>query len=370
MKNNLHNNKMRVLAFYLPQFHTIPENDMWWGKGFTDWSNVRKAKPYYKNQYQPREPLADNYYDLTNIETIKWQADLAKKYNVSGLCFYHYWFNGKLLLEKPSELLLKHTDIELDYCFSWANEPWARTWDGKNNHILMPQSYGDEADWLKHFEYLLPFFKDDRYIKIGNKPMFLLYKSQSIPQCKLMMDYWNRLAVNQGFSGIHFVETLRDRTCDSRELPYEAKVEFEPIRTNYKQSFFVLNYKRIRRRVLDVINVVFKTQIPLNRKYKFQTVASRSLALKSPQGTYGGVFVGWDNTARKGLKGTYIEMPTKDEFKAYLARKIEITQNVYNTNFIFVNAWNEWAEGTYLEPDKKNRFDYLEAIKEVLQEFD
>lgn len=136
----------KIIPFYLPQFHTIPENDEWWGKGFTEWTNVRKAKPYRKGQSQPRIPLNDNYYDLSKVETLRWQAELANKYGIYGFCFYHYWFNGKLLLEKPSQNLLANKDIPLKFCFSWANEPWARTWDGKNTEVLMPQEYGTELN--------------------------------------------------------------------------------------------------------------------------------------------------------------------------------------------------------------------------------
>ena len=149
----------KIIAFYLPQFHTIPENDSWWGKGFTDWINVKKARPLFHGHQQPKIPQGDNYYDLSSPETIRWQAQLANKYNIYGFCFYHYWFNGKLLLEKPAEMLLRHPDIPLRFCFSWANEPWARTWDGKSHQILINQEYGNEDDWVKHFDYLLPFFQ-------------------------------------------------------------------------------------------------------------------------------------------------------------------------------------------------------------------
>ena len=169
-------NEIKIISFYLPQFHVIPENDEWWGKGFTDWNNVRKGFVYLKGQEQPRVPLNDNYYDLTDIDTLRWQADLMAKYNVYGQCFYHYWFDGKLLLEKPSELLLENKDISIRFCFSWANEPWARTWDGKNHCVLMPQKYGGKKDWRKHFDYLLPFFKDERYIKENDCPMFIIFQ--------------------------------------------------------------------------------------------------------------------------------------------------------------------------------------------------
>lgn len=360
-------NNIKFLAFYLPQFHQIPENDDWWGKGFTDWNNVRKASPLFKGHLQPKVPLNNNYYDLSDVETIKWQAQLANDYNVYGFCFYHYWFNGKLLLEKPAELLLNNKDINIHFCFSWANEPWARTWDGHNSQVLMPQHYGNYDDWKSHFDYLLPFFLDNRYIKEDNSPMFLIYKSNSIPKAKEMMDYWNTLAKEAGFNGMHFVETLRGKKMDSRNLPYKARVEYEPIRTNMQQSVLILNYKRMRRRVIHVINRLFRCRIPLNAPFLFANVADRSLSLESPVGTYGGAFVGWDNTPRRGLASTIVLPPTKKEFKDYLKSKIEITEQKYQTEYIFINAWNEWAEGTMLEPEQHIGYAYLEAIEELTQ---
>jgi len=359
----------KVIAFYLPQFHTIPENDLWWGKGFTDWENVKTAKPLFKEHIQPRIPLNHNYYDLSNPETLRWQADLAKKYNVYGVCIYHYWFNGKLLLEKPAELLLKYKDINSHFCFSWANEPWARTWDGKEHQILMPQKYGNKDDWKKHFNYLLPFFMDTRYIKEDNCPMFLIYKSSSIPCAEEMMNYWNSLAQEAGFNGIHFVETLRNGKCDPRPLPFKNRVEFEPIRTNMQQSYIVLNYKRLRRRFLALTDHIFHLNIPYNKPFPFSEVARNSVRKVSPVGTYGGVFMGWDNTPRRNLASTIVLPPTRQEFYDYFKAKIQQTRTVYKTNYIFVNAWNEWAEGTMLEPDEHGGYTYLEVINDVLLSF-
>jgi len=355
----------KIIALYLPQFHTIPENDEWWGKGFTDWVNVKKAKPIFNGHKQPRIPLNNNYYDLCQVETIRWQAQLAEKYNLYGFCFYHYWFNGKLLLEKPAELLLANKDIDTHFCFSWANEPWARTWDGKAHQMLMPQEYGNKEDWVKHFQYLLPFFQDERYIKENNCPMFLIYKSVSIPCAAEMMELWNEMAQKAGFNGIHFVETLRDGSCDSRSLPFKARMEFEPIRTNMQQGFIKLNYKRLRRRLIKSWNALFHSNIPLNKPFLFADVAQRSIELLSPEGTYGGIFIGWDNTPRRGLASTIVLPPTKAEFKEYLSKKLAQTQQYYHTNYLFINAWNEWAEGTVLEPDEVHRYEYLESILEI-----
>lgn len=356
---------MRIMAFYLPQFHAIPENDEWWGKGFTDWVNVKKAKPLYKGQYQPRVPLNQNYYDLSRVETLSWQADLARKYNVYGFCIYHYWFGGKLLLEKPAENLLAHPEIDINYCFSWANEPWARTWDGKNKQILMPQYYGGEAEWKAHFEYLLPFFKDKRYIKEDGKPMFLIYKSAAIPRCDEMMEYWNKLAREAGFRGIHFVHTLKRWFPEERNLPFAAQVEFEPTGVKTVSGLW---WNRIRRYFLNLLNICFHTSFPCNKRIFFSDEVYKSLSSLSGKGTYAGVFVGWDNTPRRGTFARYITEPTREEFKNYLLAKMKIGKEQYGTNYIFVNAWNEWAEGTYLEPDEKHKYEYLEAIKEVLDE--
>ena len=357
---------MKVVAFYLPQFHAIPENDQWWGKGFTDWNNVRKARPLFKGHKQPQKPLNDYYYDLSDPDAIRWQARIAQEYGVYGFCFYHYWFGGKLLLEKPAELLLSHTDISLPFCFSWANEPWARTWDGKNHHILIQQEYGTEKDWISHFNYLLPFFKDPRYMKEDGRPMMLLYKTQSIPCAQQMMDCWERLSIEAGFKGMHFVETLRTRGYDPRPLPFRAHVEFEPARAQCHQSLLKLNYERVRRRAIKGINSLFKCSIPHNRPDSFSAIAALSIEKRSLKGTYGGAFMGWDNTPRKGLAGNVITPPTKEEFKNYLLAKMKITKEEYENEYIFINAWNEWAEGTFLEPSEEMKYQYLEAIKESL----
>ena len=360
------NEKIKIIAFYLPQFHAIPENDKWWGEGFTEWVNVKKCKSHSKGQEQPRIPLNNNYYDLSKVETLKWQSELMSKYEVYGQCFYHYWFDGKLLLEKPSELLLKNKDIPMNFCFSWANEPWARTWDGKNNNILMPQKYGGIKDWKKHFDYLLPFFKDERYIKEDGCPMFLIYKSSSITDCKEMMSKWNQWAIEEGFKGICFVQTIRGKGDEKRSLPFKAKVEFEPSCTDYNVPFIELTLRRIRKVIAMKINQIFKTSFPLYHPWKFSYIASLSLKRKSSVGTYGGAFVGWDNTPRKGLSSTIILPATTQEFDNYLTEKVRITKCEYKTNYVFINAWNEWAEGTYLEPDTSHEYEYLEVIKRVV----
>jgi len=350
---------LKFIAFYLPQFHPIKENDEWWGEGFTEWTNTRKSVPLFEGHKQPRVPYKDNYYNLLDKETHLWQLELMKKYHVYGLCFYHYWFNGKLLLEKPMELLLKERDIETKYCMSWANEPWTRNWDGGNYSVLMPQSYGAKEDWKKHFEYLLPFFKDDRYIKIDDKPLFILYVSNEIENCEEMMSYWQQLSIENGLAGLYIVETLNSKR--NQNIPHlvnsAACIEFEPTLTlfggytSWNSHQFIYNSLHL---------------------FNYDEVWNRMLSRKSvyiSKEKFCGAFVDWDNSSRAGMRASVCIGSTPEKFKEYLGKLVKKCIDEGNDRFIFVNAWNEWAEGAYLEPDKQNGYSYLEAIKEVSEEF-
>lgn len=347
----------KLLALYLPQFHVIPENNLWWGDGFTEWTNVKKALPLYNGHAQPRIPLDEKYYDLDDIEVMKWQAELAKKYGVYGFCYYHYWFNGKKLLERPLENMLKHRSVDIPFCLSWANEPWARTWDGRDTDVLMPQVYGGQPEWLEHFTYLLDFFKDDRYIKIDNKPIMVIYRVSNIPNVNDMISYWNELAVEHGFSGIYLIETLNSREKEPYTRDSSAAFEFEP-------SYTLHHRYKFRYRVLGW----------LKRKYY-------KLALKSYDSIYNsivdvktistgkkrflGAFVDWDNSPRKGRKALIVTGATPAKFGTYFKKQVENAKK-FDSDYIFINAWNEWAEGTYLEPDSRNRLSYLEEIRKVI----
>jgi len=344
---------MRILAFYLPQFHEIHENNEWWGKGFTDWTNVKKAKPLIKNQNQPREPLNDNYYDLSNIEVMKWQSNIAQEHGIYGFCYYHYWFDGKLLLEKPLENMLSDSEVTIPFCFSWANEPWARTWDGKDKDVLMAQTYGGEKEWKEHFDYLLNFFKDERYIKIENKPMMVIYKTMHIPNIEEMCLYWHDLAINNGFDGIHIVETLGGVQSKPFLNISKAAIEFEPNLTMATHNNFIL---KILRRLKKLFNRGIYT---FDYDNIWNKILKRDIR-RFDKKIYLGAFVDWDNTARKGYKGVVYNGSTPEKFGKYISNQIKRSEE---ESFIFINAWNEWAEGTYLEPDKIYKFDYLKSIK-------
>ena len=370
---------MKIIAFYLPQYHSIPENDEWWGEGFTEWTNVKKAKPVIKGQVQPKVPLNENYYNLLDDETKLWQVKLAKDAGIYGFCYYHYWFNGKLLLEKPAEQMLVNQEIDFPFCFSWANEPWSRSWKGDSKNVIMPQDYGSESDWKKHFEYLMPFFKDKRYIKNNGRPMFIIYKPDIMPLCYEMMSYWNSLAVDNGFPGIffgfQFPSAFRNR---DNGINFDFAIEFEPLYTRVaRQGFANLSDSKGRIELffrnsalfIEIVakkihNTNFSKPILFDYEKTCQMMVSREPKFKN---SVPGMFTSWDKTPRNGRKATIYTGSSPEVFGKYLKKQIKRAEDVYNTEYLFITAWNEWGEGAYLEPDTQNRMKYLEEIKKSLE---
>lgn len=364
---------MKILAFYLPQFHRIKENDLWWGEGFTEWTNVKKALPLYKGHRQPRIPLNENYYDLLDVSTRRWQAELAKKYGIFGFCYYHYWFNGKLLLEKPIEMMLKDGEPNLPFCLSWANEPWTRTWDGKDHHILMNQIYASEKDWENHFNYLLKFFKNKNYVKVDNKPLFLIYRLDRISNYKSMVSFWNELAYKNGFEGVHISQTMNG-FYDEFLNGVDSRVILEPMNTESFHMPLVSVRALIPRGGKTLLRTFYKDsqKVPklfLNRidyDYVWNRIIERKIR-NSDVPIFPGAFTDWDNTPRSSSDGAFFIGSTPEKFHFYLSKLINKTKTEYKTDMIFLNAWNEWAEGAYLEPDTDNGFGYLESIKRALE---
>lgn len=365
---------MKIIAFYLPQYHAIPENDEWWGKGFTEWTNVKKAVPVVKGQVQPKVPLNDNYYCLLDDEVKKWQTELAKEAGVYGFCYYHYWFNGKMLLEKPAEQMLRNKEIDMPFCFSWANEPWSRSWKGESKNVIMEQSYGTESDWKKHFDYLLPFFQDSRYIKEDGKPMFIIYKPDIMPECYQMMEYWNGLAVEAGFPGMYFgcqfPSSFRTR---ENEVRFDFAIEFEPLYTQTaRQEFINISSCKGKLQLLlkhptlffEIAIKKIKTKYfgkPTLFDYKktCETMIAREPKFRN---AVPGMFTSWDKTPRNGSKATIYMGSSPEIFGKYLAAQIKRAKSVYQTDYLFITAWNEWGEGAYLEPDEENKNGYLDSI--------
>ena len=365
---------MKLLALYLPQFHTIPENDEWWGEGFTEWSNLKKAKPLFEGHYQPREPLNDNYYDLSDVNVMKRQVELAKENGIYGFCAYHYWFNGKLLLEKPMENYLADKSIDFPFCFCWANEHWTNAWVSEQNKILIENDFKDKDDWKVHFEYLLPFFKDDRYIKEDNKPLYVIYLPSIIEPLEEMLTYWNDLAKENGFDGIKFIYQHYMYYLDKKRNDdiFDYGIEFEPnlsineIKTKQKAKFEIFKIK-MSVFLQTKLHIYLRLKKRKLEKIKYEDVWNNILA-RTPRNDkmIPGLFVDWDNTPRKGIKGSVLVGASPEKFEAYFDQYLDKVKKEYKTDKMIVFAWNEWTEGGYLEPDKKYKDGYLKAIKKVL----
>ncbi len=356
--------KVRLLAFHLPQFHTIPENDEWWGEGFTEWTNTKKAVPLFQGHHQPRTPKDEFYYDLSKKEDLAWEMKLASEYNLDGFCYYHYWFNGRLLLEKPLELMLQISE-RVPYCFCWANEPWIRSWEGSNK-VLMEQTYPGEDDWKAHFDYLKQFFQDEKYITVDNKPVFVLYRTKSINRCEEMIAYWDACCKELGYDGIYIIEEKNgfqnETTCSNSS----AYLEFEPLYTNkFGRSTMQKMYDYISKKVF---NLICKTDCLLySYDHIWKAMLRREHEVIAGKKACLGAFVDWDNTARKGKKSTFFVGAAPVKFGYYLKKQVEVAKEI-DSPFIFINAWNEWGEGTYLEPDDTHGYAYLEQLKKVSEE--
>ncbi|MEO7338549.1 MAG: glycoside hydrolase family 99-like domain-containing protein [Caldimonas sp.] len=358
----------KLLAFLLPQFHRIPENDEWWGEGFTEWTNVRKARPQFPGHRQPRVPLDGKYYDLLDPEVQDWQADLARQHGLHGFCYYHYWFAGRQLLEKPLQMILERRQPDFPFCVAWANEPWTRTWDGGEHNVLMPQSYGDKDDWTRHFRYLEKSFADPRYIQVDGRPMILIYRTASIPDCEAMIECWRNLASRSGFKGLHVVSMLTFYARDERKGIFDAFAEFEPVYTQTRLP----PHLRARERAFNVTSRVawklFGKSLFPPRSLDYEAIWREIAARPISSGHYPGAFVDWDNSPRKSLNISLVMRNVKlDAFKREFGRLYQKARKA-GSEFVFINAWNEWAEGTYLEPDEELGTAYLEAIRAAVRD--
>lgn len=351
---------MKVLSFYLPQFHEIPENNDAWGNGFTEWTNVKKAKPLFYGHNQPRIPLNNNYYNLLNKRTMKWQSELASSYGIDGFCFYHYWFHGRLVLEKPVELLRKMPELNIHFCFAWANEPWTKTWHGAGGQkeILIPQTYGKEEEWEKHYQYFSIYFKDDRYIKEDNRPMVLIYKLSHIPYYNDMIRYWNKRAMDDGFSGIFLLSMNTGQNQVSASKWVNGTVDFEP--NNTKSKMLIEPIKKIK---------INKSKNCLWNRFATKTISyskinNKMLSILHGQNAFRTVFVDYDDTPRRKENGIVTIGSKPYKFRRFLEKNLLLSKQEGN-NYIFMNAWNEWGEGNYLEPDNKNGYCYLKSVRDV-----
>jgi lipopolysaccharide biosynthesis protein len=353
------NRTMKILAINLPQFHTFPENDEWWGKGFTEWTNVRKARPLYEGHRQPLVPLHHNYYDLTDPKAIVGQHQLAARYGIDGFVYYHYWFNGKLLLQKPLETLLDLPEADREFCLCWANEPWTRAWDGKNKEIIMPQTFGGEPDWKAHIEYLLPFFRDPRYLRVDGRPVFFVYSPNKIPQFDEMIRYWDDAIEREGMEHVYLIEYLSSfNPTPSSELS-SAVMEFEPLYSAHYQISKAKQAKRLLAKKTG--NTDF-----LDYDYLWQRLLTKDRAY-GDKAIVRSCFTNFDNSPRKGKAAFITKGASAEKFGKYFGELLR-THRANESELVTINAWNEWGEGAILEPTEQDGYAWLEAVEQAKEQ--
>jgi len=365
---------MKVICFYLPQYHPIPENDDWWGKGFTDWVNVAQATPRFRGHHQPHIPADLGFYDLRLEEARIAQARMAADYGIGGFCYYHYWFNGKMLLERPFNEVLQSGKPDFPLCLCWANENWTRTWDGQEHQILMKQTY-DEYDCVRHIEWLEKAFSDKRYIRINGKPLFLIYCPSDIPDLGSKISTWRDWLAKRGYPGLYLcsIKRVRNRLTDSEALRLgcDAIVEFQPNAQTFPQANFLKNeVHRNVRKVLDRLHLQpLYSRVKVSNVVSYRALVERNISKPgSNDRFFPCVIPGWDNSARRNA-AFIIQNDDPELYKKWLKHSLDRVKDYpRDEQIVFINAWNEWAEGCHLEPDLRNGRKFLQATKEALDE--
>jgi lipopolysaccharide biosynthesis protein/SAM-dependent methyltransferase len=350
---------VKLIAFYLPQFHPFPENDQWWGKGFTEWSNVGKAERNYVGHYQPHCPIHNGYYDLRVPSVMEEQAALAKQYGVYGFSYYFYWFGGKILMDTPLEMMLKNPKVDMPFCLTWANENWTRRWDGQENDVLIAQNHSDE-DSIAFIDHLIKYFQDSRYIKIDGKPVLVIYRASIIPNMIKTAKLWREEAIRHGFPDLYLICAQSFGIKGPEEFGFDASVEFPPHTTKSHEISSQL----------QITNPDFKGCI-----FSYDQVVTLAIREEEPDyKLFRTPMLSWDNTARKQNHSHLFHGFSLLRYKQWLAA---LCSNVYRNQkyskdekLVFVNAWNEWAEGTHLEPDRKYGYGYLQATYDVISNYD
>ncbi|BBL58718.1 glycosyltransferase WbsX family protein [Methylomonas koyamae] len=356
----------RLIAFHLPQFHPTPENDEWWGKGFTEWTNVAKAKPLYPDHYQPHVPADLGFYDLRLPEARHAQAELAREYGIEGFCYYHYWFgDGRRMLERPVNEILASGEPNFPFCLCWANHSWNNIWQGTADRTLIEQTYPGLEDHRLHFEWLLKAFKDRRYITVDDKPLFLIYSPTDIPELPNVILFWRELAKQAGLAGLYLVG-----------VNYRHRQDWNPISVGLDASTWQPlppkdGHIPPRYRLRRLLNRIFLGKKSSLTVYDYADTIEQ-LTRKSPPNfpDYPTVLPNWDNTPRSGENGLVLHGSTPELFGRVLRRGLSlISDNVPEHQIVFIKAWNEWAEGNYLEPDQFHGHGYLNVVRQELSRF-
>jgi len=355
---NKQNKKARVIAFYLPQFHPIPENDNWWGKGFTEWTNVGKAKPLFKGHYQPRVPADLGYYDLRLPEAREAQATLANEYGVDGFCYWHYWFgDGKRILERPFEEVLKSGKPNFPFCLGWANETWSGIWHGDDKRILMEQKYGGKSDYEQHFYSILPALKDPRYILIDDKPLIYIYKPYLIPDIKLFFGLWRKLALDNGLHGLYFVGH-----CPKFEEKDEIlQMGFDAVNLSRIMDIERFTTSRIQRGFIHKL-------LKILRIFDYEKALQYFIGEEEREiNCIPSIFPNWDNSPRSGKRAYIFINSVPELFRKHIRHVFKVIEDKpEQSRIVFLKSWNEWAEGNYVEPDLVYGKQYLEVLRDEL----
>lgn len=356
--------KARILALYLPQYHPIPENDEWWGKGFTEWTNVGKAQKLFKGHYQPRVPADLGYYDLRVPETRKAQADMAREYGVEGFIYWHYWFgNGKRLIERPFNEVLASGEPDFPFALAWANESWKGFAHGlKNRNLLIEQFYPGVEDYTAHFYSVLPAFKDKRYVTVDGKPLFMIYRPLGAPEVKVFIETWRRLAIENGLSGIHFI--------GHHNIPEDNIEDIKSVGVDAVHTTRLSNYtlhRTITTKILGRLNKILRG-IPLSYPYGLMSKYFLVPEEDSQEFVYPSIIPGWDHTARSSKEGLVMTNSTPELFSKHVEAAVKLVEHKQPEHkIIIIKSWNEWAEGNYMEPDMKWGKKYLEALKNIIE---
>ena len=357
----------KAIAFYLPQYHPIPENDLWWGKGFTEWRNVVNARKRFSGHYQPHLPSDLGFYDLRLPEARAAQAALASQFGIHGFCYYHYWFNGRRILERPFQEVFESGEPQLPFCLCWANENWTRRWDGSENEILLNQNYNYEDD-IAHIHSLIPYFDDPRYIRIEDKPVFLVYRTSNLPDPRRTTEQWRSVAKNNGLRDIYLisVESIENDIIDPKVIGFDASLEFQPCWP------LLETLARKKPSLKERIKGKWQNESPgkkIHSVYDYGSVCQAALARElPPYPRFPCVTPSWDNTARRKWGGFILEGSTPELYGDWLSKTITRMENMQLPEpLIFINAWNEWAEGNHLEPDQRWGTQYLEQTLRALK---
>jgi lipopolysaccharide biosynthesis protein len=352
----------RVIAFYLPQFHPIPENDEWWGPGFTEWRNVAKARPLYRGHYQPHIPGDLGFYDLRVPETRRAQGDLAKAYGLEGFAYWHYWFAGRRILERPFQEVLDMKEPDFPFCLAWANQSWTGVWHGLSDKILIEQTYPGPADYTAHFNAVLPAFADGRYITIDAKPLFYVFQPTGLPDARQFTDQWRELAVKAGFKGLYLVGEMSLASTPG-DWGFDAAVDTSSALRlvtwhPWRRPFARLKWER--KRFLRRPTIVQYEDV-------CESFVTNRIGGTPHVDRHPSLLPGWDNTPRSGLNGLVLHGSTPELFRRQVQQAIRAgTQAPMEHRLIFLKSWNEWAEGNYMEPDIRFGRGYLEVLRDEL----